>query len=190
VLPVARRPEAAFAGAALPPAEDPRVDELTHYERAQRADDDVQALAEDRLEGRLHVRHAMRAAAAEPPPRVGRHRDRGVECGERERDQCRRHDRQEPDRAHAEVVVDHVGREEHERPVQDADAEHERQVVFSEQLEVGPWQPEHGLELEQLDAEQLGEQRVACQEGSEHEEQDGAATAQDRMGHLGRVATG
>src|SRR5690606_31203335 len=81
--------------------------------------------------------------------------------------------------AAAEVLVDRVGHDEHDRPQQRARGEAERAGLPEQVPFPGP-EPERVLEREDLDPDELRQQRVDAEERGEADEQAGGAVLQQR----------
>src|SRR5690606_20890858 len=81
--------------------------------------------------------------------------------------------------AAAEVLVDRVGHDEHDRPQQRARGEAERARLPEQVPFPGP-EPERVLEREDLDPDELRQQRVDAEERGEADEQAGGAVLQQR----------
>jgi hypothetical protein len=148
---------------------DGHVEQLADHERRERAADHPQSLAEDAGKCRLGVGDALCGVRGQPP--VGR-RDEDGDVGEQERvaDQACRQPGDETHAATAEVLVDDVGHHEHERPEQHAGGEVQRSPL-TEQLPVERCDPDGGLEREDLDADELGDDGVGQEQARQHREQ-------------------
>ena len=157
--------------------EDRHVDELSDQEGRDRAADGPHSLAEHVRERRLHVRHAARLVDGDPP-RGGRQPDREIRRDERVGDQPDGQQRDEPHATPAEVLVDDVGHDEHDRPPQHAGGEGERAGLAEETPAEGR-RAERRLEREDLDAYELRDDRVGDEKAREHDEEPRRAPAED-----------
>jgi len=151
--------------------EDQHVDELAGEEGHDRAGDDPEALAEDGLEGELHVDRATVSQLAQPPE-VRRcqvdgaeHREEGVG------DHAHCQEGQAPDAAFSEVLVDDVGHHEHDRPQEDARRQVEGQRLVDQRPDRERREAEGALQREELDSHEFGQDGVRDEEGAQVQEE-------------------
>jgi hypothetical protein len=165
--------------------EDADVDQLADHERDDRASNRPQALSEDACEGGLHVGYAARGVDRDPP---GRRRKSDRHVGEQERvaDQPHGDEGNQPHAAPTEVLVDDVGHDEDDGPQQHARREAQRSRL-AEQVPAEGRLPQRRLQREDLDADELGDDRVGGEERCQPDEQARRARDQ-REAHLGRLA--
>ncbi len=171
------QPRMAFAGARADAVEHLHVDQLADQEGNQRADDDPHALAENRGERGLVIRHALVLGHADPP-RCWRQVDREIGEHEAVHDQARG---QPADHAHAalaEILVDRVGHDEHDRPQDRAGGEVQRPGL-AEQVPFQRRDAEGVFQREDLDSDELGKHCVGAEEGCQRDEQPGGAVIEE-----------
>src|SRR5690606_1074170 len=92
-------------------------------------------------------------------------------------DQARGQPADETHAALAEVLVDRVGHDEHDRPQQSAGGEVER-AALAEQVPLPRTQAEGVLEREDLDSDEFGQHRVDAEERRQADEQARGAVVQ------------